>query len=127
MKNAKNILKDYAWEIHALGDAEGRKLSAQKGSDHSVGIDVAIGMFCNNLDDVGVKDDPHKYDGIDLDWAAIDAEYGWNLLSPDEKAAIRHKHDLANDKFRGEIGRAYVRGDRAELARLYGLAYSKLG
>lgn len=115
MKNAKNILLDYAWEIHELGDAMG-----------SPGIDVAIDAFCNNLDDVGKKDDQYKYDGISLDWAAIATEYGWNRLSDVEKAEIKEKHDKANDTNTGEIGKAFTDGDKARLRELYAAAYKKI-
>lgn len=116
MKNAKNILLDYAWEIHALGDTMG-----------GPNINVAIDAFCNNLDDVSKKDDQYKYDGITLDWAAIAAEYGWSNLSDTEKAEIKRKHEDANDTNTGEIGKAFADGNKARLHELYEAAYKKIG
>lgn len=127
MKNVKNILLDYAWEIHELCAAESAEKSKETGVNHGYSLDVAIGMFCNQLDDVNVKNDPHVYDGIELDWKAIAEEYGWNMLSEKEKKDIQSKHDKANDMHRKEIGAAHTNGNKARLMELYRDAYAKLG
>lgn len=127
MKDVKNIFLDHAWEIHELAEAEDKALDEGRNVDVGVTIEMAVPMFANNLDDIDLKDDLYKYDGITLDWRGIVNDYGWNKISRAEKDAIIAKHCAAFKMFRTEIGAAWTNGRKEELSRLYADAYAKIG